>query len=158
MLDLYYWTTPNGHKITMFLEETGLPYRLKPVNISRGEQFDPDYMKLNPKAVVPTLIHHGYAVVESTVICEYLDEVFPDPPLKPDDPRARAEMRLWTKAVDEVLHPMCGEITFACSHRYTIARLQPEELAQFLASHATDIAAWQQRPLMPTSPPHQAMP
>ena len=91
-------------------------------------------MRLNPKAVVPTLIHDGEPIVESTVICEYVDEVFPDPPLKPADARARAKMRLWTKAVDEVLHPMCAEITFASSHRHTIARLGPEGLAKFLAS------------------------
>src|SRR5580704_16224317 len=50
------------------------------------------------------------------------------------DPAGRARMRLWTKAIDEILHPMCGEITFACSHRHTVARLGPEGLASFLAS------------------------
>ena len=46
MIDLYYWTTPNGHKITIFLEETGLPYTIKPVNISKGEQFKPDFLAI----------------------------------------------------------------------------------------------------------------
>jgi glutathione S-transferase len=84
--------------------------------------------------VVPTLVHDGHPIVESTVICEYIDDVFPSPPLKLADPLQRAEMRLWTKAVDELLHPMCGEITFACSHRHTVARLGPEGLTKFLAS------------------------
>ncbi|MDE2344295.1 MAG: thiol:disulfide oxidoreductase, partial [Betaproteobacteria bacterium] len=46
MIDLYYWTTPNGHKITVFLEETGLPYRIVPVNIGTGEQFKPDFLAI----------------------------------------------------------------------------------------------------------------
>ena len=54
------------------------------------------------------------------MICEYIDEVFPDPPLKPAHAAGRARMPLWTKAIDEILHPMCGEITFACSHRHTV--------------------------------------
>ena len=77
-------------------------------------------MKLNPKAVVPTLVHDGCTILESTVICEYLDEVFPEPALKPDQARDRAEMRLWTKAVDELVHPACAEITFSASHRHTV--------------------------------------
>jgi ganglioside-induced differentiation-associated protein 1 len=121
-------------KVRLALAEKNLDWESHYIDILKGEQFEPEYMKLNPKAVVPTLLHDGHAIVESTVICEYIDEVFPDPPLKPSDARRRAEMRLWTKAVDEVLHPMCAEITFASSHRHTIARLGPEGLAKFLAS------------------------
>ncbi|HEX9448842.1 MAG TPA: thiol:disulfide oxidoreductase, partial [Dongiaceae bacterium] len=53
MIDLYYWTTPNGHKITMFLEEAGTPYRLLPINISSGEQFRPDFLKVAPNNRIP---------------------------------------------------------------------------------------------------------
>jgi glutathione S-transferase len=121
-------------KVRLALAEKGLDWKSHYIDILKGDQFDPEYMKLNPKAVVPTLLHDGHAVIESTVICEYVDEVFPDPPLKPANARSRAEMRLWTKGVDEILHPMCAEITFASSHRHTIARLGPEGLAKFLAS------------------------
>jgi ganglioside-induced differentiation-associated protein 1 len=62
-------------------------------------QFAPQYQKLNPKAVVPALVHDGNVIVESTVINEYLDETFPDVPLKPKSAVERAEMRVWTKAV-----------------------------------------------------------
>ena len=55
MIDLYYWTTPNGHKVTMFLEETGLPYRLVPVNISRGAQFDPAFLRIAPNNRIPAM-------------------------------------------------------------------------------------------------------
>ena len=88
---------------------------------------------LNPKAVVPTLVHDGSVVVESTVINEYLDDVFPDPPLKPAAPEARAAMRVWTKAVDEDLHPACAEVTFSSCHRHIIRRLPREEYDAFLA-------------------------
>jgi glutathione S-transferase len=68
------------------------------------------------------------------VICEYLDEVFPDPPLKPAAAADRAAMRLWTKAVDEFLHPACAELTFASCHRFIIGRLSPEKFNEFLES------------------------
>lgn len=56
MLDLYYWTTPNGHKVTMLLEEAGLPYRIVPVNIGRGEQFAPDFLRIAPNNRIPALV------------------------------------------------------------------------------------------------------
>ena len=62
MLDLYYWTTPNGHKLTMFLEETGLPYALKPVNISRGEQFEPEFLAISPNNRIPAIVDHAPAM------------------------------------------------------------------------------------------------
>jgi len=92
-------------KVRLVLAEKSVPWDGIYVDILRGDQFDPSYVKLNPKAVVPTLVHDGRVIVESTVICEYLDEVFPAPSLKPAAPEQRAAMRLWTKAVDEYLHP-----------------------------------------------------
>jgi len=59
MIDLYYWTTPNGHKITIFLEETGLPYTLKPVNINKGEQFDPAFLAISPNNRIPAIVDHA---------------------------------------------------------------------------------------------------
>ncbi|HYG41384.1 MAG TPA: thiol:disulfide oxidoreductase, partial [Bordetella sp.] len=56
MIDLYYWTTPNGHKITMFLEEAGLPYRIIPINISKGEQFQPDFLAIAPNNRIPAVV------------------------------------------------------------------------------------------------------
>jgi len=135
MLELFHHgSSVCAAKVRLTLAEKGLEWKSHYIDILKGEQFDPDYMKLNPKAVVPTLLHDGRTIVESTVICEYLDEVFPEPPLKPVDARDRADMRVWTKGVDELLHPMCAEITFSSSHRHTVARLGPEGLAKFLAS------------------------
>jgi glutathione S-transferase len=135
MLELYHHgSSVCAAKVRLALGEKRLDWTGHYLDILKGDQFDPGYMKLNPKAVVPTLVHDGKVVVESTVICEYLDEVFPDTPLKPRDPLDRAAMRMWTKAVDEEVHPACAELTFACTHRHTLARLAPEALAQFLAS------------------------
>lgn len=79
MIDLYYWPTPNGHKITLFLEESGLPYRLRPVNIGKGEQFAPEYLKISPNNKMPAIVDGAPAdggapisVFESGAILRYL--------------------------------------------------------------------------------------
>ena len=81
MIDLYYWTTPNGHKITMFLEETGLPYKIVPVNISKGEQFKPEFLAISPNNRIPAIVDHeprdggkAISVFESGAILLYLAE------------------------------------------------------------------------------------
>ncbi len=56
MIDLYYWTTPNGHKITIFLEEAGLPYKIIPVNISQGAQFKPEFLAISPNNRIPAIV------------------------------------------------------------------------------------------------------
>jgi GST-like protein len=79
MLDLYYWTTPNGHKITMFLEETGLPYKIMPVNIGKGEQFKSHFLAVSPNNRIPAVVDHApadggkpIALFESGAILLYL--------------------------------------------------------------------------------------
>ncbi|NJL49565.1 MAG: thiol:disulfide oxidoreductase [Leptolyngbyaceae cyanobacterium SM2_5_2] len=81
MIDLYYWTTPNGHKITLFLEETEVPYTLKPINIGKGDQFAPDFLKIAPNNRIPAIVDHAPAdggeplsVFESGAILQYLAE------------------------------------------------------------------------------------
>ena len=83
---------------------------------------------------MPSLVHDGKVLNESTVICEYVDDAFAGPQLIPEDPYGRAQMRMWTKAVDEQLHPACGELTFVCCHRHIVLRLPAEKLEEFLAS------------------------
>ena len=79
MIDLYYWTTPNGHKVTMFLEEAKLPYRLHGINISKGEQFAADFLRVSPNNKIPAIVDHAPAdggmsisVFESGAILLYL--------------------------------------------------------------------------------------
>jgi GST-like protein len=79
MIDLYYWPTPNGHKVTLFLEETAMPYRIIPVNIGRGEQFNPDFLAISPNNRMPAIVDHHpldggapISVFESGAILLYL--------------------------------------------------------------------------------------
>jgi GST-like protein len=82
MIDLYYWPTPNGHKITLFLEETGLPYRITPVNIGKGDQFKPEFLRISPNNRMPAIIDHDpaegvprpFSLFESGAILLYLAE------------------------------------------------------------------------------------
>jgi glutathione S-transferase len=116
-------------KARIALSAKGLDWEEIEVDLFKSEQYDPDYLKLNPRGVVPTLVHDGRAVPESTLICEYLDETFPEPPLAPADPWARAQMRYWSKLVDEGLHEGVTEISFSAMFRERM-RTMPEELRE----------------------------
>jgi glutathione S-transferase len=120
--------------VRLVLAEKGLSYASREVNLVAGEQHAPDYVKLNPQHVVPTLVHDGRALVESSLIDEYLDEAFPDPPLAPRDPAGRHAMRLWVKQIDERVHPAAGVLTYAIGAR-------PAALAQPAAVREANLAA-----------------
>jgi GST-like protein len=114
MIDLYYWTTPNGHKVTMFLEEAGLPYAIKPINIGKGEQFQPDFLKIAPNNRIPALVDHeptgGGAPVslfESGAILLYLAEKTGR--FIPADVHGRAEVLQWLFWQMGGLGPMAGQ-------------------------------------------------
>ncbi len=126
-------------KVRLVLAEKALPWDGVYIDILRGDQFDPAYVALNPKAVVPTLVHDGKVILELTVINEYLDETFPDPPLEPADPVHRAAMRLWTKAVDEQLHPACAELTFAVLPPFHHQPPGPGKTRRVSREHAADL-------------------
>ncbi len=135
MLELYHHgSSVCAAKVRLYLEEKELAWTGHYIDILKGEQFAPDYLKINPKAVVPSLVHDGTVIRESTNICEYLDDVFPENTIRPADPVARAEVRYWTKAIDEELHPACGALTFMSSHRHTIRALGEEGMREFLDS------------------------
>src|SRR4029450_7303199 len=138
MIELYHHgSSVCSAKVRFVLMEKGLDWTGRYLDILKGEHFNPDYPKLNPMAVVPTLVHDGEVLIESTVICEYLDDRFPDPPLTPQASLARARMRLWTKAVDEHIQPACKYITYAACHRHIIARLPPEKFEQYMQGPET---------------------
>ena len=114
MIDLYYWTTPNGHKITMFLEESGLPYRIVPVNISRGEQFKPDFLRISPNNRMPAIVDHApadggepLAVFESGAILLYLADKIGR--FIPGDLRGRNMALQWLFWQMGGLGPMAGQ-------------------------------------------------
>ena len=90
MLKLYHFeNSVCAQKVRMTLFEKGVEWESHEVNLFVNAQYDPEYLKLNPKAYVPTLIHDGYAMRESTLICEYLDETYPEPSLSPVHPAER---------------------------------------------------------------------
>jgi glutathione S-transferase len=97
-LALYHaWVSSASRRVRFVLEEKQLSYQGILVNLLEFEQHSPEYLALNPNGFVPTLVHDGHPIIESSVICEYLDEVFPSRPLRPADPRDRARMRVWAK-------------------------------------------------------------
>ncbi|MDH0739187.1 glutathione binding-like protein [Achromobacter spanius] len=114
MIDLYYWTTPNGHKITLFLEEAGLPYKIHPVNISRGDQFKPEFLAIAPNNRIPAIVDtqpiDGGAPIplfESGAILLYLAEKTGQ--FLPTDVRGRAEVSQWLFWQMGGLGPMAGQ-------------------------------------------------
>lgn len=134
-LELYHHgSSACAAKVRFALAEKRLDWTGHYVDILEGEQFAPEFLAINPKAVVPVLIHDGAVIPESTVICEYLDDAFPERPLYPAAPLARAHARLWTKAVDEELHPACSALTYIVSHRHAILRGGAGSFDEFLKS------------------------
>jgi glutathione S-transferase len=133
MLELYHSiNSVCAQKVRIALAEKGLPYEEHLMTLG-GDQFDPAYMKLNPNAVVPTLIHDGQPLIESSVILYYLDEAFPERPLMPAPPLARARVRLFNKLIDEYVHNSCTILTFATAFRPGLLKLSPEEREAGLA-------------------------
>lgn len=119
MLELYHNNMSTcSQKVRLCLAEKGLAWTDRHVNLRAGEQHQPEYLALNPKGVVPTLVDDSTVIVESTVINEYLDDRFPEPPLRPADAAARARMRLWTKQLDEGLHAEAGVMSNAIAFRF----------------------------------------
>jgi glutathione S-transferase len=114
-------------RITMRVKE--LTWDSVKVDLFRAEQYDPKYLKLNPKGIVPTLVHDGKPIIESTLICEYLDDTFPEPRLTPFDAWQRTRMRLWSKMVDEELFEGVRELSFSAMFRERM-RNMPEEIRE----------------------------
>ncbi|NIO09342.1 MAG: hypothetical protein GTO40_15545 [Deltaproteobacteria bacterium] len=107
------------------------------MDIFAGEQHKPEYLKLNPLAVVPTLVRDGTPVIESNIINEYLDDAFPQKPLRPADPFARAQMRLWTKQLDDSVHHATGVVSYAIAYRFLQLSKSKEEVEKLLAGIPT---------------------
>ena len=126
MIDLYYWPTPNGHKITLFLEETAMPYNIIPVNIGKGEQFRPEFLAISPNNRMPAIVDHTpmergapISVFESGAILLYLAEKSEQ--FIAGDLRGRVETLQWLFWQMGGLGPMAGQ-----NHHF--ARYAPEKI------------------------------
>lgn len=138
MIDLYYWTTPNGHKITLFLEETGIAHRILPINIGKGEQFAPDFLKIAPNNRIPAIVDHAPAdggaplsLFESGAILLYLAEKtgrFIAPDL-----RGRSETIQWLFWQMGGLGPMAGQ-----NHHFT--QYAPEKVPYAIERYTKETA------------------
>lgn len=138
MIDLHYWPTPNGHKITLFLEETGLDYRIVPVNIGAGDQFEADFLKIAPNNRMPAIVDHAPAdggepvsVFESGAILLYLAEKagrFYGP-----DARAKTEQLQWLMWQMGGLGPMLGQ-----NHHFN--RYAPEKIPYAIDRYVKETA------------------
>ena len=123
MLELYHHSeSVCSQKVRLALVEKGVAeWTSHYVALEKGEQRTPEFRKINPKEIVPVLIHDGKNIPESTVICEYIDEVFDGPVLMPEDAYWRSRKRLWSKTVDEGLHyPNTFLISFIISFRHRV--------------------------------------
>jgi len=133
MIELYHADMSTcAQKVRLLLAEKGLAWEGHLLNLRHRDQHDPVYLKLNPNGVVPTLVHDSTVIVESTVICEYLDDAFPEPPVRPAAPAERARMRLWTKWLDEVLHFHTGVLSGSIAFRFQHLARPADELRAYI--------------------------
>lgn len=138
MIDLYYWTTPNGHKVSLFLEEAGLPYTVKPINIGQGEQFKPDFLKIAPNNRIPAIVDHSptdggapISLFESGAILLYLAEKTGQ--FIPKDLRGRQEALQWLFWQMGGLGPMAGQ-----NHHFS--QFAPEKIPYAIKRYVDETA------------------
>lgn len=126
MIDFYFWTTPNGYKILIFLEESGIPYRIMPVNISKGEQFKSEFLHISPNNKIPAIIDSApkgggapIEIFESGAILLYLAEKSTQ--FIPSELAARTEVLKWLFWQMSGLGPMLGQYQYF--HQYSMKRI-----------------------------------
>ncbi|MHA6573644.1 glutathione binding-like protein [Pseudomonas yamanorum] len=138
MIDLYYWTTPNGHKVSLFLEEAGLPYEVHPINIGQGEQFKPDFLKIAPNNRIPAIVDQNptdggapISLFESGAILLYLAEKTGK--FIPKDLRGRQEALQWLFWQMGGLGPMAGQ-----NHHFS--QFAPEKIPYAIKRYVDETA------------------
>ncbi|OLY73242.1 glutathione S-transferase [Pseudomonas sp. ATCC PTA-122608] len=138
MIDLYYWTTPNGHKVSLFLEEAGLPYEVHPINIGQGEQFKPDFLKIAPNNRIPAIVDQNptdggapISLFESGAILLYLAEKTGK--FIPQDLRGRQEALQWLFWQMGGLGPMAGQ-----NHHFS--QFAPEKISYAIKRYVDETA------------------
>lgn len=138
MIDLYYWTTPNGHKVSLFLEEAGLPYEVHPINIGQGDQFKPDFLKIAPNNRIPAIVDHHptdggapISLFESGAILLYLAEKTGQ--FIPQDLRGRQETLQWLFWQMGGLGPMAGQ-----NHHFS--QFAPEKIPYAIKRYVDETA------------------
>jgi glutathione S-transferase len=121
-------------KVRVALAEKSVQWEAKHLDLRAGEAQAADYVKLNRNAVVPTLVVDGVPLIESTLICEYVDDAYPQPSLKPASAIDRHRMRDWTKQLDDTLHPAVGTLSFCIAFRHQWMARTADDRARWIAS------------------------
>jgi glutathione S-transferase len=113
MLELYHAKISTcSQKVRLVLAEKKIVWKSNIINLAMGQQLSPEYLKINPNGVVPTLVDHSHIVRDSTVINEYIEDVHASKPLRPTDPKLVARMREWQQYIDEVPTPAVRPLSF----------------------------------------------
>lgn len=134
MLILHHaWASTCSQKVRLCLAEKDLPYEQRVLDLRRFDQLEPSFLALNPAGYVPVLEHDGFVLAESTVINDYLDDCFPQMPLRPSAPRGRAEVALWNRHVDEVTSPAIKLPSFEQNIRPALASRPTAEIEAAVA-------------------------
>jgi glutathione S-transferase len=131
--------TPSPRRVKLCLLEKGLPFKIKWLNLGLMDQKNHEYLKISPTGLVPALVHDGKAIYESNVINEYLDAVFPIPPLVPKDPFGQAQMRMWFAFENDFAKPFRDAVyeTFA-KDRVKSTGLTPEQLREEISKRTAN--------------------
>lgn len=128
MLELYNFPMSTcSQKVRIVLAEKQLEWKDRRLDSAKGEHLTPEYLKLNPNGVVPTLVHDGNPIIDSSVICEYLDEVFPQASMTLLDALGRAKMRAWLRYIEEVPTPSIRYPSFNRVLVHNLKRLTKEQ-------------------------------
>jgi len=129
MLELYYYENSIcAERVLMTLREKAITDWIpRHLLLFKGEHFTPEYLKLNPKGVVPTLVHDGHVIRESAIICDYLDDLTSGLPLKPSSAVGRAQMREWIKDGDDYIFESVGSLSFASVFRARMLEMSAEQ-------------------------------
>lgn len=123
-----------AQKVRIALNEKGLQWNTVWLDLRAGDQFQADYLALNPAGVVPTLVIDGTVLVESTLILEYLEERYPQPRMMPETPAARHAVRRWMLRLDAGLHSLIGSLSIGVVFRHEIMAKGPDAVAAYLAA------------------------
>jgi glutathione S-transferase len=133
--------TPSPRRVKLCLLEKGLPFKIKWLNLGLMDQKKPDYLKISPTGLVPALVHDGKAIYESNVINEYIEAVFPNPPLAPKDPWGQAQMRMWFAFENDFAKPFRDAVYESFGKdRVKAAGLTPEQLRAEISKRTSNVS------------------
>ena len=136
MLKLYhYGDSLCSIKARLVLEEKGVEYESRFVDLMKFENLEPEYLKLNPNGVVPTIDHDGMIVIESSIILEYINDAFEGPNFKPADLWEQSRMRFFMKMQDDIVHPAVQKPTFNLLIKPILQKLDEDEFEEWTARH-----------------------